>query len=229
MPKSKTGPLLLIIAAVIAAAVIAIYMSRQGSTVAEGGNATDQASTGATVPPPGGGRVRGSPTAPITLLEYGDYQCPTCGLYHPITQELLSRYPGKLKLEFHHYPLIQSHSNAMAAALAAEAAGDQGKFWEMHDLIFERQNEWGNLRNPHPNPEQIFMQYAGRLGLDANKFMQDFRAPATRDRVLADVTKGNAIVRGTPTFVLDGQVLSDLPNLEWFVDYIERKLAAQPK
>jgi protein-disulfide isomerase len=160
-------------------------------------------------------------------VEYGDYQCPTCGLYHPITQELLSRYPGKFKLEFHHFPLIQSHSNAMPAAIAAEAAGNQGKFWEMHDLIFERQQQWGDLRNPHPNPDGVFLEYALLIGLDSNRFMQDLKDPATRDRVLADVTKGSAIVKGTPTFVLDGQVLQNLPNLQWFVDYIDRQLAAR--
>lgn len=226
MPKSKTTPLVLIVAAVIVAGGIAIYMSRQGSTAAESLDAQGGSAPSVTVPPPGGGRIRGAADAPITLVEYGDYQCPTCGLYHPITQELLQRYPGKLKLEFHHFPLITMHSNAMAAALAAEAAGNQGKFWEMHDQIFEGQKEWGDLRNPNPNAEAVFLRYALRLGLDSNKFMQDMRSPAIRDRVLADVTKGNAIVKGTPTFVLDGQLLTNLPDLQWFVDYIDRKLAA---
>jgi protein-disulfide isomerase len=229
MPKSKTMPLVLIILAVIIAGGIAIYMSRQGSTAAESLDAQGGSASSVTVPPAGGGRIRGASDAPITLVEYGDYQCPTCGLYHPITQELLQRYPGKLKLEFHHFPLITMHSNAMAAALAAEAAGNQGKFWEMHDMIFERQREWGDLRNPNPNAEAVFLQYALQLGLDSNKFMQDMRSPGIRDRVLADVTKGNAIVKGTPTFVLDGQLLTNLPDLQWFVDYIDRKLATSGK
>jgi protein-disulfide isomerase len=222
MPKPKATPLLLIIAAVVIAGGIAIYMSRQGPTGAESLDAS-------AAPAAGGGRIRGTADAPITLVEYGDYQCPTCGIYHPITTELLSRYPGKLKLEFHHYPLIQAHSNAMAAALAAEAAGDQGKFWEMHDLIFEHQQQWGDLRNPNPNAEAIFIQYAVQIGLDSNKFMQAMRSPSVRDRVLADVTKGNPIVKGTPTFVLDGEVLPNLPSLDWFVDYIDRRLATLGK
>jgi protein-disulfide isomerase len=225
MPKSKTGPILLIVAAVAVAAVIAIYMSRQGSATPDGSGQSDGTASTTVAPPADGGRVRGAADARITLVEYGDYQCPTCGLYHPILMELLNRYPGKLKLVYHHFPLVQMHSNALGAAIAAEAAGDQGKFWEMHDMLFERQREWGDLQRPNPNAEGVFLQYALQIGLDSNQFMQSIRSPATRDRVLADVTRGNAIVKGTPTFVLDGQVLPNLPNLEWFVDYIERKLA----
>jgi len=216
MPTSKTAPLVVIILAVLAAGGIAIFMSRQGSSANDAADASS--AVGQTA------RVRGAADAKISLVEYGDYQCPTCGQYHPILQELLARYPGKVKLEFHHFPLVQMHSNAMAAAIAAESAGDQGKFWEMHDLLFEHQRQWGDLRNPSPNPEAVFLQFALQLGLDSNKFMQSMRSPETRDRVLADVRRGNPIVKGTPTFVLDGQVIPNLPNLEWFVDYVERQL-----
>ena len=217
MPKSKSAPIFVIIAGILVAGAVAIYMSRQGS-------AKETSTDPAIAPAPGQGRVRGAADAQITLVEYGDYQCPTCARYHPIVMELLNRYAGKFKLEYHHFPLVQMHSNAMAASVAAEAAGEQGKFWEMHDLLFERQLEWGDLRQPNPNAEAVFLQYALLLGLDSNKFMQAIRSPVTRDRVLADVTLGNPIVKGTPTFVLDGQVLPNLPDLQWFVDYIERKL-----
>ena len=218
MPKSKTRPFLVIIVGVLVAGGLAMYLSRQGSTSAEPSDAGSAAAAQSS-------RVRGAADATISLIEYGDYQCPTCGLYHPILKELLNRYPGKFKLQYHHFPLVQMHSNAMGAALAAEAAADQGKFWEMHDLLFDRQREWGDLRQPHPNAEAVFVQYALQIGLDSNKFMQSMRSPATRDRVLADVTRGNAVVKGTPTFILDGQVLPNLPSMEWFVDYIERRLA----
>ena len=217
MPKSKTAPLLVIIAGVLVAGSIAIYLSRQGSSANDTPDASSAIGQAA--------HVRGAADAKISLVEYGDYQCPTCGLYHPILQELLSRYPGKIKLEYHHFPLVQMHSNAMAASLAAESAGDQGKFWEMHDLLFQYQRLWGDLQRPNPNPEAVFVQFALQLGLDSNKFMQSMRLPETRDRVLADVRRGNSIVKGTPTFVLDGQVLPNLPDLQWFVDYIERQLA----
>jgi protein-disulfide isomerase len=194
---------------------IALYLSRQGT--AAGGNGAGDAKTAQ-----GDGKVRGAPDAQITLVEYGDYQCPTCGAYHPIIQELLSRYNGKLKLEYHHFPLIQIHPNAMAAALAAESAGEQGKFWEMHDMLYQHQQEW----SPSPNAETNFVQYALQIGLDSNRFMQSMRSPATRDRVLADVTKGSAVVQGTPTFILNGELLHDLPGLEGLVDRINRLLPA---
>jgi protein-disulfide isomerase len=218
MPNLKASPLLVIIAGVLVAGGIAIYLSRQGSSANDAAGATS--AVGQTT------RVRGAADAWVTIVEYGDYQCPTCGQYHPILMELLNRYPGKVKLEYHHFPLVQVHSNALPAALAAESAGDQGKFWEMHDLLFEYQRLWGDLRQPNPNPEAVFIQFALQIGLDSNKFMQSMRSPETRDRVLADVKLGNPIVKGTPTFVLDGQVLETLPNLEWFVDYVERKTSA---
>jgi protein-disulfide isomerase len=214
MPNSKTAPLLLIILAVAVAGGIALYMSRQGPN---GANVDGQK----VVTAPGTGRVRGAEDAPITLVEYGDYQCPTCGHYHPIIMELLSRYQGKLKLEYHHFPLIQIHPNAMLASKAAESAGDQGKFWEMHDLLYARQQEW----SPSPNAEAVFLQYASLLGLDTNAFMRSIRSPETEQRVLADVRAGSSIVEGTPTFALNGEVLrGDPPGMEGLVDRINRLL-----
>lgn len=219
--KSKSVPLMIIIGAVVLAGGLALYMSRQGNAA----EATNE--TGAQpVASSGGGRIRGAADAPVTLVEYGDFQCPTCGHYHPILMELLSRYQGKLKLEYHHYPLIQIHPNAMGAALAAESAGDQGKYWEMHDLLYERQREW----SPNPNAEAMFLQYALQLGLDGNRFMQSMRSPEARDRVLADVTRGNSIVKeGTPTFLINGQPVGGLPNLEGLQQKIDGHLAALQK
>jgi protein-disulfide isomerase len=215
MPNTKTTPIILIVAAVAVASGIALYLSRQGT--AAGGNGAGDAKVAL-----GDGKVRGATDAPITLVEYGDYQCPTCGAYHPIIQELLSRYNGKLKLEYHHFPLIQIHPNAMAAAIAAESAGEQGKFWEMHDMLYQHQQEW----SPSPNAETNFVQYALQIGLDSNRFMQAMKSPAARDRVLADVTMGSAVVQGTPTFILNGELLHDLPGLEGLVDRINRLLPA---
>jgi protein-disulfide isomerase len=92
----------------------------------------------------------------------------------------------------------------------------------MHDLLFEHQAEW----SPSPNAEVVFMQYGLQLGLDQNQFMQSMRSPATRDRVLADVTLGNPIVQGTPTFVINGQLLPELPGLEGLAARIDAQLAA---
>ena len=218
MLKSKIAPLLLIIVAVALAGGVALYLSQRGSTSAALETSRDGATTQA-------GRIRGAANAPVTLTEYGDFQCPTCGRYHPILTELLTRYAGKLKIEYHHFPLIQIHPNALEAALAAESAADQGKFWEMHDLLYEHQSQWA----PSPKAETLFLQYALELGLDSNKFMQSMRAPATRDRVVADVTKGSSIVQGTPTFLINGQQITDLPGLEGLAERIDRQLATHPK
>jgi protein-disulfide isomerase len=158
-----------------------------------------------TPPTNGGGRVRGPQNAPVTLTEFGDYQCPTCGYYAPVVLEVMHRYPNQLKLEFHHFPLISLHQWAMAAALAAEAAGDQGKFWEMHDLIYQYQDKWSRS----PNAESEFVSYAGQLGLNVNQFMQSMRSPDTQQRVLQDVMRAtDAKINETPTFYLNGQKLA---------------------
>src|SRR5213083_3044326 len=175
MPKALK-PLIVIVLAVAVAAGAAVYLSRQPDQPEE-----TAASTRADVRD--GGHIRGPEKAAITLVEFGDYQCPSCGAYHPVVKELMNRYPQQVRLEFHHYPLISIHPNAMAASLAVEAAGEQGKYWEMHDLIFEHQEEW----SANPNPESQFLALASRIGLNSNNFMHATRSPQLRDRVLQDV------------------------------------------
>lgn len=152
--------------------------------------------------------MRGPQNAPVTLTEFGDYQCPSCGYYAPIVLEVLHRYPDQVKLEFHHYPLVSLHQWAMSAALAAEAASDQGKFWEMHDLLYQNQDKWSKSQNA----EVEFMAYASQLGLDQNRFMQSMHSPAVQERVLADVSRAtDAKINETPTFFLNGQKLTTRP------------------
>jgi protein-disulfide isomerase len=170
---------------------------------------------------PGGGHFRGPESARLTLVEFGDYQCPSCGAYHPVVQELLRRFPKDLRLEFHHYPLISIHPNAMAASLAVEAAGEQGKYWEMHDLVFDHQEEWSRSPNPEPN----FLALANQIGLDPNKFMQSMRSPATQDRVLQDVVRArDAHVEAVPTFFIDGQMVDRPASLNEFMNVITTRL-----
>ena len=152
--------------AVVIAAGIAVYWSRQSSASGESSNNTMSASNTMLAANTGGGHIRGKADAPVTLVEFGDYQCPACGAYYPIIEEVLRRYPDKVKLEFHHYPLIQVHPHALKAAKAAEAAGEQGKFWEMHDKLYQNQPIWSRSSNA----EAQFLAYAGEIGLDANKF-----------------------------------------------------------
>ena len=197
----------------VVAVVAAVYLSRRPDEVTE--------TSAAPVLGKGGGHFRGPEKAPITLVEFGDYSCPSCGAYHPVVKELLNRYPKQVRLEFHHYPLISIHPNAMAAALAVEAAGEQGRYWEMHDLIFEHQEEW----SASPNPEPQFLALASRIGINSNDFMQAMRSPQLRDRVLQDVVRArDAKVDAVPTFFIDGERLHVTLSVGAFVEIIEARL-----
>jgi protein-disulfide isomerase len=230
--KKTLKPLVIIIVAVAVAAGAAMFLSREEAASPQGVAAASQtplASPGSapgqdpnvlpkTLPGGQGGRVRGNPNAPVTIVEFGDYQCPSCGGFHPVIKELMKREGDNVKLEFHHFPLIQIHANALAASRAAEAAGDQNRYWEMNDILFVNQSSWSAL----PNPETAFLTYATTLGLDGNRFIQSYRSPEVQARVLADVERGRvAQVDATPTFFINGQRVWELPQgVEQFQEII---------
>ncbi|HYR86630.1 MAG TPA: thioredoxin domain-containing protein [Terriglobia bacterium] len=204
----------MIILAVGVAAAAAVYLSREPEPVTE-------TSAASTLNTKGGGHFRGPENAAVTLVEFGDYQCPSCKAFAPVVQELLNRYPQQVRLEFHHYPLISIHPNSMAASIAAEAAGEQGKYWEMHDQIFEYQDQWA----PSPNPEPEFLAMASRIGLNANAFMQSVRSPQLRDRILQDVVRAReANIEAVPTFFIDGQQVHLPLSVNAFVDAVQARL-----
>jgi protein-disulfide isomerase len=208
-------PLIVIVVAIVIAAGAALYLSRTADRTAE---ASDKSSR---VDIKSGGHIRGPANAQVTLVEFGDFQCPSCGGYHPLVKEILNRYPDKVRLEFHHYPLVDLHPNAMLGAMAAEAAGDQGRYWEMHDALFEHQAEWA----PSRNAELVLLNLANRLGLNLNQFMQQLRSPALQGRILQDVTLGNSLhIMETPTFFIDGQRVYIKPTIEDFVKVVEAHL-----
>lgn len=142
-----------------------------------------------------------STSANVTLVEFGDYQCPSCGAAHPYVKQILADDKEKITFVYRHYPLPQ-HKNARLAAEAAEAAGEQGKYWEMHDMLFENQNTWAEDNNAL----EIFARYANKLGLDANKFKQSVESNKFADKIAQDQSDGNALnVNSTPTFFINGQ------------------------
>ena len=213
---SKTlKPLIVIIVAVAVAAGAAVYLSRQPD------QPTDTAATPTHADIKGGGHFRGPENAAVTLVEFGDYQCPSCGAYHPLVKEILNRYPQQLRLEFHHFPLVTIHPNTMLASQAVEAAGEQGKYWEMHDAVFEHQMQWAGS----PNAEPIFITLATGLGLDINKFMQSLRSPEIQTRILKDVERGQDVkVEAVPTFFINGEQIHVRLSMEDFVQVIESHL-----
>jgi len=137
----------------------------------------------------------------VQVVEFGDYQCPACAQAHPDVQKLKEEYKDDITFVFSNFPL-PLHPNAQAAAEAAEAAGSQGKFWEMHDKLFETQSQWSSLADP----TSIYSQYAEELGLDKGKFVEDVSSKANKTRITRDQSDGYAVgVTGTPTFFINGK------------------------
>ncbi len=140
--------------------------------------------------------VRGDPTAPLTLLEYGDYECPYCGAAYPRVAEVLRILGDDVAFVFRNFPLTEVHPHALQAAETAEAASAQGRFWEMHDFLFEHQKR---LRPPD------LLQYAETLGLDVERVEADLAGHAYEPRIREDVVSGaRSGVNGTPTFFVNG-------------------------
>lgn len=167
--------------------------------------------------------VKGNPEAEVVLVEYGDFQCPACRSYYPIVNALAEEFGEEIGFVFRHFPLYRTHPNAEIAALAAEAAGLQGKFWEMHDMLFENQQSWSNSRDP----ESIFSGYANDLELDVEKFTSDLGNSDLKDKVTNDYQGGIGIgINSTPTFFLNGEHISNPPALDAFREVIQQALAA---
>ena len=164
--------------------------------------------------------LRGRADAPILLEEYGDFQCPPCGFFHPILKRIEGEYEKEVRVSFHHYPLRNMHKHA------AEAAALQGKFWQMHDLLFEKQKEWSDA----PAARPLFLNYARTLGLDLGKFAQDIDSAPVSNRVMNDETAGTARgVSGTPTVFLNGREVpyEVIMNYERFRALIQSEVAAK--
>lgn len=154
--------------------------------------------------------TRGAKNAKVTVIEYGDFQCPACGAYEPLVEQLEKDYAtSSVQFVFRNFPLFQIHPNAMIAAQAAEAAGLQGKYWEMHDLLYAKQNDWVDTANSSVVADK-FDGYVQSLGLNVQKFNTDIQSSAVKDKVQKDLASGNAAsVDHTPTFFIN---LTQIPN-----------------
>jgi protein-disulfide isomerase len=167
-------------------------------------------------------KVKGKADAPVTLIEYSDFQCPACGAYYPLAKKLAEEFPDTLKIVYRHYPLTRIHPNAMPAARAAEAARRQDKFWEMHDMLFEKQKEWSG----QSDATETFVSYAQSIGLDIDRFKKDLEDSSVGVDVKTDQALGDRDkVQGTPTFILNGEKLANPSNYEDFKKKIEDAIA----
>lgn len=135
-------------------------------------------------------------SAKITIVEFGDYQCPACGMAYPVVKQVLKDYPGKINFVFRNFPLPQ-HNNGFIAAEAVEASGEQGKYWEMHDKLYQNQNEWAE----NNNPLEVFLKYAGELNLDEAGFKSSILSNKYQQIITNDKNDGISLgVDSTPTF-----------------------------
>ena len=141
--------------------------------------------------------IQGPSSAPVTLVEYGDYECPYCGAAYPIVKELQRRLGDRLRFVFRNFPLNNAHPHAEHAAEAAEAAGAQGKFWEMHDSLYEHQQALA---------DRDLQEYAEAIGLDVEWWVSEMEVQAHAERVRSDFMSGvRSGVNGTPTFFINGR------------------------
>ncbi len=152
--------------------------------------------------------VTGSDSKKVILLEYGDFQCPSCGGAHPGVKALIEEYGDKVTFIFRNFPLTTIHPNARAASAVAEAAGLQGKYWEMHDLLYENQNDWSSL--DASKRTATFDTYAESLKLDMDKYNTDLVSSEVNKKISFDQALGKSVsVSATPTFFLNGEKVDD--------------------
>lgn len=204
------------------AIIMVVIIGLVGLFALTGGNKNSDTPGGDT-PAQASNHVEGAENSKVTLIEYGDFQCPACKSYYPLIKELKSTYGDRVAFQFRHYPLVQIHPNAFVSSRAAEAAGKQGKFFEMHDLLYENQELWSQS----PNPSSTFESYAQQLGLNVEQFKTDMNSAAVADVINADVKAGQtAGANSTPTFVLNGKKIDKNPQtLDEFKKLLDDELA----
>lgn len=171
--------------------------------------------------------IRG--TGDLTLIEYGDFQCPACYSYEATLQQVATKYEGKLRMQFRNFPLSSIHQHAVAAARAAEAASLQGKFWEMHDKLYDQSGWISWSQSGDSNIALIFRGYAQEIGLDMAKYDTDVNSAAVLASINADRAEAEKLgFTGTPSFVLGGEIFTPEENsVEAFSKKIDELLAQQ--
>jgi protein-disulfide isomerase len=204
---------------VVTAALIALFSFNNKSKDNEGSNDTKTNTS------QGSEHTEGEGKKGVTLVEFGDFQCPACRQYFPLVKELKTAYGEDLKFQFRHFPLTSLHPNAFLGSRAAEAAGKQGKFFEMHDLLYTNQDEWSKAANP----TSVLESYASQLSLNIEQFKKDMTSSEVNAIINADLKAGQAIgANSTPTFVLNGKKVEENPrSVDDFKKLIDEAAAKQ--
>jgi protein-disulfide isomerase len=176
---------------------------------------------------------QGNLSGKVQLQEYGDFECPVCESYYQVVQQVQQKYNDTVRFQFSHLPLLQIHPNAFAGARAAEAAAKQGKFWEMHDMLYSPENwqQWSTSSNPNP----YFKAYATSLQLNYTQFQKDFASSAVNDKINADIAafKKTGQQESTPAFFINGKYYANsnfvdatgTPSVDAFSKVIDKALA----
>lgn len=164
--------------------------------------------------------VQGNKEAKVAVVEFSDFQCPACASVHPVVKKIMADFGDKVKLIYRHYPL-PNHKFAQKAALAAEAAGEQGKFWEYHDKLFENQTSWSS----ESDPSKTFIQYAKDIGLNIDQFTRSFEEKKGQNHINSDTAAGNKVgIAATPTFFINGTKFEGGLTFNQFKAEIEKRL-----
>lgn len=201
-------------------AIILVFVGVVVVTNNKSSNSSSKKSGGGTLTQ----HIEGKGTTGVTLTEYGDYQCPYCEQYYSTVKQVQAEFGDQIKFQFRNFPLVSLHRNAFAAARAAEAASLQGKFWQMHDALYEPSNwqVWTGASDPSSN----FVQLAQQLGLNVNRFKTDFASDQVNGLINADMAEGNKLgIDGTPTFFVDSKQVQIANNLSDFEKVIKAEIA----
>lgn len=227
-PKKSSGiPVIVIVLVAVVAVVIAlVYWNGNKTPGPPPGNKTPaptpvaQNTPNYNTAPPGSQppNMLGSPNATVTVEEFADFQCPSCGATYKTTHEIQGLYGSRIKFVFRNFPLPM-HDKAYDAAVAAEAAGMQGKFWDMHNLLYTNQQTWSS----DPNYKATFKGYAEKIGLDVDKWENDMAGMAPKSRISADMERGKALaISSTPTIFINGESVPypemNTPSLQKIID-----------
>jgi protein-disulfide isomerase len=167
--------------------------------------------------------IKGKRNAKVVLVEYSDFQCPACAAYAPIVNRITEEFGDRIAFVYRHFPLSY-HQQAELAARVTEAAGKQGKFWEMSDLIFVNQEDWAEKSNAR----ETLVSYAQLLNLDMNRFGTDLDSAAVKKEVENDYLSGTAIIDSTPTFFLNGEKIQNPQSYDVLRELILQKLNQNP-
>ncbi len=165
--------------------------------------------------------IQGSTNAKVTLVEYGDFECPVCLTYYPMAKQLHADFPNSVAFVFREFPLTSIHHNAQIAAQAAEASAKQGKFWDMHDMLYNTQNNWSTMSDP----TSYFVTLANSIGLNVKQFKIDLNSKTIKKHVAQDLASANANgLNATPTFFLNGKEIQNPKTYTDFKTLVEQAL-----